>query len=273
MNYTNETGYSYWLKKNTTQHGWRYMDSIKQSTVFLAYSNSTKISTSFYWYKTYGWSPGHTSFMDNCDVVIANLGLHYQLSDGFLSNNNRHPPLKLDTDLLGMITYLTDFASSGDNKAIYRTALPQHFNTSDGHFDSPGDSKTCSLQHRKPEGSNSTMFQNYNRIYNKAFATLCNTKQHNSSDCGPYMHTCTVNRTNVEYPTVYKYYVDSQCCEKRLERYNKGNGTVTGTILRWNIADLFDEPQWHASTGDCSHFCYIPALYEAAFERLDLLLQ
>lgn len=119
VNYTNETGYSYWAKKNTTQRGWPYMDSIKQSTVFLAYSNSTKISTSFYWYKTYGWSPGHTSFMDNCNVVIANLGLHYKLSDGFLSNNNRNPPLKLDTDLLGMITYLTDFASSGDNVAIY----------------------------------------------------------------------------------------------------------------------------------------------------------
>ena len=46
---------------------------------------------------------------------------------------------------------------------------------------------------------------------------------------------------------------------------------MTGKILQWNIADLFDVQQWHFDNNDCSHFCYLLPLYESAFERLGLL--
>ena len=72
--------------------------------------------------------------------------------------------------------------------------------------------------------------------------------------------------------TLYKYYKDSNCCQERLKRLEKGEASVTGTILRWQIADLFDVATWHVASNDCSHFCFVPALYEAAFERLEPLL-
>jgi hypothetical protein len=50
-----------------------------------------------------------------------------------------------------------------------------------------------------------------------------------------------------------------RCCEERLERFRRVNPIVTGSILQWNVADLFDIPSWHAGPGDCSHFCYVPS--------------
>lgn len=140
--------------------------------------------------------------------------------------------------------------------------LPQHFNTSDGHYEG---GKQCLLKQLK-SGKGSAI-QQYNNATESLFSTFCNAEE----DCSRrHERTCTVNRTSTEYRTVYKHLVDNNCTE-RLERY-RGHSTVSGRILRWNIADLFDVPQWHYDNGDCSHFCYIPPLYEAAFERLDLLL-
>mmetsp|Transcript_30025 Transcript_30025/g.63669 ORF Transcript_30025/g.63669 Transcript_30025/m.63669 type:complete len:102 (+) Transcript_30025:1431-1736(+) len=97
---------------------------------------------------------------------------------------------------------------------------------------------------------------------------MCDSKP---QSCGHRLeHTCTVDRNSIEYRTVYKFLLENNCIE-RLERYTS-NSSATGNILRWNIADMFDVPTWHHSSGDCSHYCYVPPLYEAAFERLDLLL-
>ena len=115
------------------------------------------------------------------------------------------------------------------------------------------------IQPRKANGTAATI-QQYNKLYNEQFA---NSNQSNNA----YEVECTVNRQSLEYPTVYKFYTTEKCCDNRLERLKSGNGNVTGTILRWEIADLFDVPQWHADDMDCSHFCYVPSLYESAFER------
>ncbi len=69
---------------------------------------------------------------------------------------------------------------------------------------------------------------------------------------------------------MYKFLLHNNCSD-RLERFDKIS-IISSRVLRWNIADLFDVPQWHAGEGDCSHFCYVTPLYEAAFERLWLLL-
>jgi hypothetical protein len=94
--------------------------------------------------------------------------------------------------------------------------------------------------------------------------------------CDAYESKVRVNRTSLALPTVYRYYLEKNCCKKRLERLERlrdqGDANVTATILRWEIADLFDVPSWHRADMDCKHFCYIPALFEAAFERLDLLI-
>jgi hypothetical protein len=283
LNYTNRTGYSYYAKT-----AWRYVDHIKETSVVLEYDNGvTRLDTKILYIQMYGWAPGHTSFMDDCTIVIANLGLHYDAVTGSLAN----APFKgstLQNDLRGAIAYLADFAAppassyrDGRNRriAIWRSALPQHFDTPDGHYQ---ENAECSLSPRKLNHSDDNPIQLYNKIYNDAFSEFCNAST-SALNFNTYEHSCMVNRTSLEYPTVFEYYMrgthvndqyggGSRCCEERLERFRRGNSIVTGSILRWNVADLFDVPSWHASTGDCSHFCYVPSLYEAAFERLLLLL-
>ena len=181
----------------------------------------------------------------------------------------------LETDFRAAITFLADFASSNNagRIAIWRSALPQHFSSSDGHYYHGRQSMTrgCLIQPRKPNVTASATIQHYNKLYNEQFAEFCNANSNQSNNA--YEVECTVNRQSLEYPTVYKFYTTEKCCDNRLERLKSGNGNVTGTIMRWEIADLFDVPQWHVDDMDCSHFCYVPSLYESAFERLILLLQ
>ena len=73
---------------------------------------------------------------------------------------------------------------------------------------------------------------------------------------------------------IQQYWLDNNCTERiEREKMRLGNKTnVTGTILRWNIFDLFDNPKWHNQDMDCTHHCYVPSLYDSAFERLELLV-
>lgn len=211
--------------------------------------------------------------MDNCSIAIANLGLHYDEESGLLSNYNRGRQIpSLDNDLRAMIAYLVDFDSTDKNRvAIYRSALPQHFDSKDGHYEPH---KACSPQSRKIDGVDNAFIQKYNQRYSDVFSKMCVIQSIKSSACDSYVHTCSANIMDMVGPTVHNYYIASNCCEERLQKLRQrgGSGTITGTILRWSIADLFDQPSWHAARFDCSHFCYIPAMYEAAFERLELLL-
>ena len=164
---------------------------------------------------------------------------------------------------------LTDFASSGDRIAVWRSILPQHFNTIDGHWTTEG--SNCSLQTWKGEDDDEREIQLYNIAAKYAFLTNCVTMDRDPPYCSHHHeYNCTVDRTSLDYRTVYKYFLDNNCTEQ-LARF-KQPSNITGRVLQWNIADLFDVPYWHASDGDCSHFCYMVPLYEAAFERLGLLL-
>lgn len=115
------------------------------------------------------------------------------------------------------------------------------------------------------------MIQNYNKATNEGFSQVCKATE---MQCGErHEHICTMDRMSMKYRTVYKMLVDDNCTEKQLlERFRKGNSTVTGRIFRWNIADIFDVPQWHASSQDCSHFCVVPVSLSLSVFMLYLLL-
>ena len=66
---------------------------------------------------------------------------------------------------------LTDFASSGDRIAVWRSILPQHFNTIDGHWTTEG--SNCSLQTWKGEDDDEREIQLYNIAAKYAFLTNC----------------------------------------------------------------------------------------------------
>lgn len=166
---------------------------------------------------------------------------------------------------------MVDFISSKKNRvAVWRSTLPQHFDTVDGHHEK--DNYNCSLKHLKIRPGSGSNMQNYNNATNNAFSTFCNRTQSKQPYAEMYEHECTVNVTSSKHRTVYNFLLKNNVT-KLLERYKtKRSELIKGTILRWNIADLFDVPQWHHGGGDCSHFCYVMPLYEAAFERLEMLL-
>ena len=146
--------------------------------------------------------------------------------------------------------------------------LPQHFNNSNGHwFDDRSIPSTCLAA--PLEASGEGPLQNYNRRTEAVLDEFCGPRGQGGS-CEDFTRTCEVNRTSVAYRTVYRH-LRQHHCTARLVRY-RGADNVTGTILHWDVADLFNVPMWHTSNGDCSHFCYVPPLYEAAFERLELML-
>ena len=165
----------------------------------------------------------------------------------------------------------------------YRSTLPQHFDTKDGHylqrFWSVGpQGKTCSSKQMKQP--NSSVIQNYNIATEMGFAKFCQSSEttglenalgkteetenidkiQSQSSCSlhhDHEHMCTMNQTSMEYRTVYKMLVDNNSSSKRVQRFEQ-DPIKTGKILRWNIADIFDVPLWHSTNIDCSHFCYIP---------------
>ncbi|KAL7447183.1 hypothetical protein ACHAXM_010551 [Skeletonema potamos] len=270
LNYTNETGPSLYTEGKT-----RYASHMMRTIITLG-ENLDKAT--FKYMRHYGWAPGDTSFLDDCDIVVTNLGLHYEPYSGKLVNPYKSVTAipNLGPSILASVTYLADFASLDSKISVWRSALPQHFDTPDGrgHYNasrSSWDDHVCTAL------KSARNYSQYNRIYKEKFSEL---KPINESSeegvCGAYESKVRVNRTSLDLPTVYRYYLEKNCCKEKRERLERlreqGDANVTGTVLRWEIADLFDVPSWHSADRDCTHFCYIPALYEAAFERLDLLI-
>ena len=223
--------------------------------------------------------------MEDCNVVVMNQGLHYDAEDDHIGRQNKHT---LMDDMLAAITYLANFSSSGNCSAVWRAALPQHFASADGHFtgwkERPGlaitrnqtlaRSKKLRKQNHSCSAIEKGNHQVYNKVYDDAFRRLCHNAhqldKETKQPCDQFRHRCTVApAAEVNYQTPYKFWRDNNI---ERERMRLGDSNVTGDILRWRIFDLFDVLRWHKDDFDCSHYCFVPPLFEAAFERLRLLL-
>jgi len=251
-------------------------------------SNGTLRRARIRYYMSYGWSPWNVDFMEDCNVNIMNLGLHYKPYGDHMGKETRNPLME---DMFAAITYLSNFTSSQKRRiAVWRSALPQHFDTHDGHFHGWGNlakDHTCSDIDKK--GTNTTR-QIYNQVYDEAFSKLCPSSDQKVKDeitqqqaCSSSMHVCSVKPAGeVDYQTIHKFWRDNNCTEhierERLRLINLGsekeqkNVVVKGTIMRWNVFDIFDVRLWHTRNKDCSHYCYIAPLFETAFERLEILI-
>jgi hypothetical protein len=209
--------------------------------------------------------------MDECDIIIYTLGIHYDARGEMIGS--RYGKNTFVDDFQAAVTSLADFSNNG-KIAIWRSILPQHFDSSDGHFPHTEQDAEC-----KPFQNdnvhvfgNHTPIQNFNKVASQEFARHCHLELEHS--CQP-QHKCKMNITATNCRTVYKHLLENNLTVKAdtmKKLYENNDGIVTGNILHWDIADLFDVPDWHAGNSDCSHFCYIPALYEEAFRRLHWLL-
>ncbi|KAL3760068.1 hypothetical protein ACHAWU_006616 [Discostella pseudostelligera] len=203
------------------------------------------------YFMSYGWSPWNVDFMEDCNIIVQNFGLHYS-SDG--NHTNKVTGHSLFDDMLAAITYLSNFTASARRRiAVWRSALPQHFATSDGHYHGAWlnleKEHTCS-----PIDKDATLKeQEYNNEYDAAFSKLCRADDQ-KSECSQYRHRCTVNPiADVEYQTIYNFWRANNCTHRidnECLRLSKLHGQVTGTIYRWNIFNIFDVEWWHTDNMD-----------------------
>jgi hypothetical protein len=212
--------------------------------------------------------------MDECDIIIYTLGIHYDARGEMIAGH--YGKNKFADDFQAAITTLADLSNNG-KIAIWRSILPQHFDSSDGHYPhSQTDAECKPLQNNDANidvVDNRTIkkvIQNYNTAASQEFAKHCYL-QHSCQ----LQHTCKMNITATNCRTIYKHLVENNLTTKAdiMKQLHKDkDGMVTGNILHWDIADLFNVAKWHSDNNDCSHFCYVPALYEEAFRRLNWLL-
>lgn len=64
------------------------------------------------YYLSYSWSPWNALFMEDCNIVTYNLGLHYYVGGGRPTNGKYFGQPKYLDDFKGALTYLVDFVAS-----------------------------------------------------------------------------------------------------------------------------------------------------------------
>jgi hypothetical protein len=238
---------------------WMLMNQVRETTVLF---HDTLDEFRFRYLQHYKYAPWTYEYMNSCDVIMMNQALHYRLP---------LPNEELSNDVMAAITYLANYTATNDKVAIWRSALPVHFDTPTGHYhDNPVACVSHNDTYILQEGNE---LQEYTKVHKQAFAELCQT---DTSSCGQLTHTCTVDTKSTDLFTVHAFWVANNMTEE-LELHENDEAIVTGTIHNWPLFDLFNTPMWHASLYvpgccDCTHFCYIPALFEEAFKRLDLIL-
>lgn len=268
VNYSNETTGPVDYDKY-----WMTMHEISETAVLLNYGNDTFLPTTLRFIKAYGWSPWNfpLGVDEDCGVLIYTLGIHYSAYDSMIGSHYGNN--KFIDDFQAAITYLADFSASGSRIAIWRDILPQHFNSASGHYPHKDNSGKCRSFYKSLDNTRAPI-QSYNMAVSKGFAEHCQSAA--SDDCHiPHRYICTMNVTATSCRTVYKFLTDNNVTSKAeamKKKYETTGGMAKGDILYWSIADLFSVPEWHTEDKDCSHYCYIPALYEEAFERLNWLL-
>ena len=100
------------------------MNEIRETFITLQYNDGGTTrhdTTRLLYFLMYGWSPWNSAFIEEqgCQIVIANLGLHYH-AVGESRGIHWYQP-KLEDDIKAAITYLVDFESSQSNRiAVWR---------------------------------------------------------------------------------------------------------------------------------------------------------
>lgn len=159
------------------------------------------------YFMTYGWSPWNVDFMENCNIVVMNMGLHYKPDGDHIGKQTRKP---LVEDLRAAFTYLANFSSSNENRvSVWRSALPQHFDTFDGHFHGwenlPKDHSCIDFKRSAAKDQESSVRQNYNSLYDEVFASMCQQSQNRvQQPCSHLKHECSVDVMSTEFQTIYK---------------------------------------------------------------------
>ena len=170
--------------------------------------------------------------------------------------------------------FLSNFSSSRPGRvAIWRETLPQHFKTVTGIYEGKTQFK-CGAALKNNSFNPGT--QGYNAKALAVFAEFCNCSKttpgrdhfENGTLCLAYECKVSHTATNVSYESVFSW----EARYNYTHYGNSGSPVRPESVYWWPLFDLFDVPTWHHSDKDCSHFCFIPQLYDEGFSRLSAIL-
>ena len=235
------------------------------------------------YYKHYVWSPWDAELIaTNCDVVLYNIGLHYSASDPKHMGRNGH---RYATDERGAMAWLANFSATPGKLAVWRETLPQHFRTPDGMY-SLGDIKPepgC-VPSPLERQARLDLRQLYNNVTASTWESLCPTTDHETQ------HRCALapiaemdergalGESLLQWWRTNNYTVqlsewERQSTANAARDPHREESDVVGVVWKWPLFHLFDQAwEYHASPQDCTHYCYVPELFNAALESLRLVL-
>ena len=201
-------------------------------------------------------------------------GLHYA-TKGKQLGRNRNPLLEDVAAAVDGFLYLRQykldhFPEKKPTVLVWRVATPQHFNTTprgDYAYTDP----------KPPHGCVPAPIwrQTYNRGIESVLDRHCTTEQRRVSASGDVQRTarCAVNRSitakNDTWQPLHRWYNASWSTWRPfLSSLAQRSAVPAGPLHVWNDTKLFDLPALHPAPHDCTHFCYVPWLYERAFAEL-----
>ena len=237
--------------------------------------------TSIRLYKQYVWSPWDAELIaSDCDIILYNIALHYNIAT--LKGRNGNP---YRTDLRGAMTWLVNFSRTPGKTAIWRESLPQHFRTIDGTYGGRGAQEPGCVKRGMgvvPGNLGTSVVwpkQRYNNVTAAIWEELC----------GPPTTMGVSHRCNAaalmrrdesgEFGESLLQWWRTNKYTAQLEHYavtkkkKKKENELVGEVWEWPVFELFDEAyEFHSSLGDCTHYCFVPELFNAAYETLRRVL-
>ena len=234
---TNATSYGRTERYRMPDDFWMFATEVWETIV--TFTDNPSEGFQFRWFKHYMWAPWLYEHMESCDVIIMNHALHYHWQSGIA---------ELYNDTTAAVMYLANFTANSENRvAIWRSTLPQHFDTPNGQYPLDGvvNGKKCVAIKEDYISQEDNAEQEYTKVHNQVFSDLCST---DDSICGDSQLTCTVKTNAADIFSVYSYWVANNLTAEldHAQKMNPTHPNVTGTILRWELFDLFNVPMWHA---------------------------
>ena len=237
------------------------------------------------WYKHYVWSPWDADLMEDRDVISMNLALHYKDAK---PGRNHH---EYSDDMNAAVCFLANFSSAVAGRvAIWRETTPQHFKSKSGIFTDTDRYSGCGApMSTRALGRDDT--EEYNRLARRAFSEFCKCSIHEtrfgsngSTPQSCIAYDCVMNHTAapVSFESLFSWQV-LNCNNYTLRvrrnvlhsgaRQRSSHRHTPDRVCWWPVLRLFDVPEWHMSDGDCSHYCFIPALFDESFLHISDILQ
>eukprot|EP01062_Namystynia_karyoxenos_P063539 TRINITY_DN56347_c0_g1_i1.p1 TRINITY_DN56347_c0_g1~~TRINITY_DN56347_c0_g1_i1.p1 ORF type:complete len:547 (+),score=116.41 TRINITY_DN56347_c0_g1_i1:160-1641(+) len=228
--------------------------------------------TRFSYGKLYINQPFDMEFYEqHCDIISLALGMHYN-HDTFRGRGGQHDNY---TDAIKELTeWAVNFSAARPRTriAIIREVSPKHLQ-SPGHRDNlflPTERSAEKLAVQPiPRWQRR---QRYNAATDAVFAAMAATCPQPSESAARWLHVDPLRSAVYKFWTTYGW-ADRTAAERR-RHAERGGALVVGLVWRWRVWDLFvDHTEWHYNQWDSAHFCYIPTLWDAVFERLGLIVE